>query len=309
MHMNHNDLLNEFRTALEKQDLSPASITSYLQGIKVFTTWVLDFYQQDVGLIEVTSNDLRAYREYISKVLRRKPATINHHIQVLKRFYAWALQAGLISDDPASTIHFVKRVTTTKPQALNKEEIHALLRAAGLSTHGLAIRNYAIVQIMLQAGLRVAEVKNLILRDVVIRERSGFVNIVDGKGRKHREVPLNSVARRALTSYLETRDAIEAHDSLFTTKRGISGTVRALQQLITGLAIRANISRINVTAHTLRHTFAVQFLQANPGCLVELAMLMGHESIDTTAIYTRASKEKLAEHIERSGINIDANHD
>lgn len=307
--MNHDDLLNEFRTVLEKQDLSLASITSYLQGIKVFTTWVLDFYQQDVSLIEVTSNDLRAYREYVSKVLRRKPATINHHIQVLKRFYAWALQTRLISDDPASAIHFVKRVTTTKPQALNKEEIHALLRAAGLSTHGLAIRNYAIVQLMLQAGLRVAEVKNLILRDVVIRERSGFVSIVDGKGRKHREVTLNSVARRALTSYLETRDAIEADDSLFTTKRRVSGTVRALQQLISGLAIRANITRINVTAHTLRHTFAVQFLQANPGCLVELAMLMGHESIDTTAIYTRASKEKLAEHIERSGINIDANHD
>lgn len=306
--MNHDDLLNEFRKTLEKQDLSRASITSYLQGIKVFTTWALDFYQQEVSLLEITSNDLRAYREYVSKVLRRKPATINHHIQVLKRFYAWALQARLISDDPALALHFAKRMTNTQPQALNKEEIHALLRAAGLSTHGLAIRNYAIVQLMLQTGLRVAEVKNLIFRDVVIRERSGFVTIVDGKGRKHREIPLNSVARRALTSYLETRAAIAADDSLFTTKRGVSGTVRALQQLITGLAIRANITRINVTAHTLRHTFAVQFLQANPGCLVELAMLMGHESIDTTAIYTRASKEKLAEHIERSGINIDAHH-
>lgn len=306
--MNHDDLLNEFRKTLEKQDLSRASITSYLQGIKVFTTWALDFYQQEVSLLEITSNDLRAYREYVSKVLRRKPATINHHIQVLKRFYAWALQARLISDDPALALHFAKRMTNTQPQALNKEEIHALLRAAGLSTHGLAIRNYAIVQLMLQTGLRVAEVKNLIFRDVIIRERSGFVTIVDGKSRKHREIPLNSVARRALTSYLETRDAIEADDSLFTTKRGVSGTVRALQQLITGLAIRANITRINVTAHTLRHTFAVQFLQANPGCLVELAMLMGHESIDTTAIYTRASKEKLAEHIERSGINIDAHH-
>ncbi len=155
MHMNHDDLLNEFKKILEKQDLSDSSITSYLQGIKVFTTWALDFYQQDVGLLEVTSNDLRAYREYVSKVLRRKPATINHHIQVLKRFYAWAAQTKLIHEDPALALHFVKRVTSTKPNSLNKEEIHALLRAAGLSTHGLAIRNYAIVQLMLQAGLRV----------------------------------------------------------------------------------------------------------------------------------------------------------
>ncbi|HEM6966112.1 TPA: tyrosine-type recombinase/integrase [Legionella pneumophila] len=299
-------MLSSFKEMLEKQDLSESSITSYLQGINVFTTWALDFYQQEVSLLEITSNDLRAYREYVSKILRRKPATINHHIQVLKRFYAWASQIRLMPDNPASALHFVKRATTTKPNALNKDEIHALLRAAGLSTHGLAVRNYAIVQLLLQSGLRVGELNNLLVKDVVMRERSGCVNVVDGKGRKHREIPLNSIARRALTNYLEIRNSSEPDDVLFTTKRGEQGTIRALQALISGLAKRANITRINVTAHTLRHTFATQFLQANPGCLVELAMLMGHESIDTTAIYTKASKEKLAEHIERSGVSSDA---
>jgi len=135
------------------------------------------------------------------------------------------------------------------------------------------------------------------VKDVVMRKRSGCVNVVDGKGRKHREIPLNSIAKRALTNYLEIRNSSEPDDILFTTKRGEQGTIRALQALISGLAKRANITRINVTAHTLRHTFATQFLQANPGCLVELAMLMGHESIDTTAIYTKASKEKLAEQV------------
>lgn len=304
--MDHDGLLSLFKEMLEKQDLSESSIISYLQGINVFTTWALDFYQQEMSLLEITANDLRAYREYVSKILRRKPATINHHIQVLKRFYAWATQIRLMPDNPASALHFVKRTTTTKPNALNKDEIHALLRAAGLSTHGLAVRNYAIVQLLLQSGLRVGELNNLLVKDVVMRERSGCVNVVDGKGRKHREIPLNSIARRALTNYLEIRNSSEPDDVLFTTKRGEQGTIRALQALISGLAKRANITRINVTAHTLRHTFATQFLQANPGCLVELAMLMGHESIDTTAIYTKASKEKLAEHMERSGVSSDA---
>jgi site-specific recombinase XerD len=305
--MNHDGLLNSFKATLEQQDLSKSSITSYLQGLNVFTTWALDFYQQEVSLLEITSNDLRAYREYVSKIIRRKPATINHHIQVLKRFYAWAVQTSLIPDDPAAALHFVKRAAMTQPNALNKDEIHALLRAAGLSSHGLAVRNYAIVQLFLQSGLRVGELNHLLVKDVVIRERSGFVNVVDGKGRKHREIPLNSIARRALTNYLETRKSLEpGDDALFTTKRGEPGTIRALQALISSLAKRANIARINVTAHTLRHTFATQFLQANPGCLVELAMLMGHESVDTTAIYTKASKEKLAEHMERSGVSIDA---
>lgn len=304
--MKHEDLLNTFKAMLEQQDLSESSITSYLQGINVFTTWALDFYQQEVSLLEITTNDLRAYREYVSKIQRRKPATINHHIQVLKRFYAWAEKTKLIPDNPASALHFVKRATITKPDALNKDEIHALLRAAGLSTHGLATRNYAIVQLLLQSGLRVGELNNLLVKDIIIRERSGCVNVVDGKGRKHREIPLNSIARRAIASYLETREPLEPGNILFTTKRGEQGTIRALQSLISSLAKRANITRIHVTAHTLRHTFATQFLQANPGCLVELAMLMGHESVNTTAIYTKASKEKLAEHMERSGVSIDA---
>ncbi len=304
--MKHEDLLNTFKAMLEQQDLSGSSITSYLQGINVFTTWALDFYQQEVSLLEITTNDLRAYREYVSKIQRRKPATINHHIQVLKRFYAWAEKTKLIPDNPASALHFVKRATITKPNALNKDEIHALLRAAGLSTHGLATRNYAIVQLLLQSGLRVGELNNLLVKDIIIRERSGCVNVVDGKGRKHREIPLNSIARRAIASYLGTREPLEPDNILFTTKRGEQGTIRALQSLISSLAKRANITRIHVTAHTLRHTFATQFLQANPGCLVELAMLMGHESVNTTAIYTKASKEKLAEHMERSGVSIDA---
>ena len=303
--MNHDDLLNSFKTILEQQDLSDSSITSYLQGIKVFTSWALDFYQQEISLLEITSNDLRAYREFISKIQRRKPATINHHIQVLKRFYSWASQTNLIHNNPAAALHFVKRTTITKPSALNKDEVHALLRAAGLSVHGLAIRNYAIVQLLLQSGLRIGELHNLLIKDVVIRERSGFVNVIDGKGRKHREIPLNSVARRALARYLDTRHPVEPDDFLFTTKRGEPGSIRSLQILVSNLAKRAKITRIKVTAHTLRHTFATQFLQANPGCLIELAMLMGHESVDTTAIYTKASKEKLAQRMERSGVDGD----
>lgn len=170
--MDHDDLLSAFKAMLEQQDLSESSITSYLQGINVFTTWALDFYQQEVSLLEITSNDLRAYREYVSKIQRRKPATINHHIQVLRRFYAWAAKTKFIPDNPASALHFLKRATTTKPNALNKDEIHALLRAADLSTHGLAIRNYAIAQLLLQSRLRIGELNHLLVNDVMIRERS-----------------------------------------------------------------------------------------------------------------------------------------
>ncbi|WP_148294291.1 tyrosine-type recombinase/integrase, partial [Azospirillum sp. B506] len=60
-----------------------------------------------------------------------------------------------------------------------------------------------------------------------------------------------------------------------------------------------------VSAHTLRHTFALNFLRANPGQLVELASLLGHESLDTTALYTRPSRDDLAAGLERSPLNAD----
>ena len=93
-----------------------------------------------------------------------------------------------------------------KPAALNQNEVHALLRAAGQSSHGLAKRNYAFIQLLLQTGLRIGEAVKLQLRDLVINSRSACVRVVDGKGRKYREIPLNATARRALSAYLVTHE-------------------------------------------------------------------------------------------------------
>ena len=81
-------------------------------------------------------------------------------------------------------------------------------------------------------------------------------------------------------------------------------SARGIQKIIEGIVKRANIQRIKVSAHTLRHTFATHYLSANPHGLLELSAFMGHESLNTTAIYTKSSSEKLAKSLERSEINI-----
>ena len=80
----------------------------------------------------------------------------------------------------------------------------------------MSTRNYALVQLLLQAGLRVSEVTQLQSRDLDLRERSGMVTIVDGKGHKDRDVPLNATARRAMAGYLETRGELKPEDPVFT---------------------------------------------------------------------------------------------
>ena len=133
----------------------------------------------------------------------------------------------------------------------------------------------------------------------------GSVRIRQGKGIKAREVPLNATARRALRTYLDTRPSVAKTEPLFRSTRAAAMPVRSIQAVITGLARRARLTRIPVSAHTLRHTFALGYLRDNPGKLVDLASLLGHESLDTTAVYTRPSREDLAADLERSHLNVD----
>jgi integrase/recombinase XerC len=162
------------------------------------------------------------------------------------------------------------------------------------------------LHLLLQAGLRVGETTSLCIGDVRLRSRGGEVHVRYGKGEKEREVPLNASVRRALSAYLETRHAAapEPGEPLFLSRTGERLSERSVQALVQGLARRARISRLSVSPHTLRHTFALQYLKQNPGKLVELASLLGHDSLDTTAIYTRPSAEDLAADLEGSSLNV-----
>ena len=108
-------------------------------------------------------------------------------------------------------------------------EVHALLRAAGASSHGLAARNYAMVQLMLQAGLRVGEVSALQVGDATLGDRSGTVRIRHGKGLKALDVPLNATARRALRQHLDRRPAPDSGAPLFASSRNGAMPVRTVQ--------------------------------------------------------------------------------
>jgi integrase/recombinase XerC len=163
-----------------------------------------------------------------------------------------------------------------------------------------------MAQLMLQAGLRVGEVATLRVADLTMNDRSGTVRIRHGKGLKAREIPLNATVRRALKQFLEDGDpaAKDKDAALFISSRNTAMPVRTIQAVIASLARRARLKRVAVSAHTLRHTFALGYLRDNPGKLVDLAGLLGHDSLDTTAIYTRPSRDDLAADLERSHLNV-----
>jgi integrase/recombinase XerC len=295
--------LDEFVEFLKNQDLSMITIRGYSYDLSNFNTWLERIYDKPIMLDEITSHDIASYRQYLVETKKLKATSINRKIQAIRRLFSWCTNEFKLKNDNSKRIKSLKSATRYCPGGLSPKEVHAFLSVSGTSSHGLSKRNYALVQTLIQTGLRVSELIGLKLSDLTVHARSGKIRICAGKGLKEREVPLNTAVRRALMAYLKTRTNYTPEDHVFLTMRNKPYSIRGLQRIIQSLARRANITRIPVSPHTLRHTFAINFLKANPNKLVELSNLMGHESLDTTAIYVKPTQEEMAENLERSSLN------
>src|SRR3954471_15696187 len=194
--------MTAFLASLAHDDLAPATLRGYRYDLLHFLAWHGTVQNNPFTLEGLAEYELIAYPQHMVAAGRR-PATINRRLDALRRLCRWARGTGMLSVDAAGNVRPMRTLRNRQPVGLTDVEIHALLRAAGASSHGLAARNYALVQLMLQAGLRVGEVATLRMTDITISDRSGSVRVRHGKGLKAREVPLNATARRALRSFLE----------------------------------------------------------------------------------------------------------
>jgi integrase/recombinase XerC len=252
----------------------------------------------------LTEHDLITWRQHMMTQGGLKAASINRRLEAVRRLLRWAEAYGAVARNVALHVKSVRVVRERGPLGLTAAEVHGLLRAAGESSHGLARRNYALVQLMLQTGLRVGEVAALRRSDIVLRDRAGTVRVRNGKGLKEREVPLNATARRALRQLLEQEPTAPPEAAVFRSGRNAAMPIRSMQNAIAALVRRASLARSDVTAHSLRHTFALAWLRQHPGQLIELSQLLGHVSLDTTAVYTRASAADLARGVEQTPFNL-----
>lgn len=289
-------ILLEFREEMLSEDITENTIRNYLADVRIFYKWYAEI-EYNGDLRKMTFYHMNGYKEHMISNRRKKGTTINRSIQGLKNFCGFLIKKKLIKKNPAEKLKYMRQARKLRPKSLDKQAIHRLLSATAHSSHGMQKRNYAIIQILLQTGIRVSELINLEMRDVKIYQRSGEIRIVNAKGGKERAVPLNNAARRAIKEYWPKKIS-EDRKYVFLSKRGEKLTARAVQKIVKLLGDKGNIEEIS--PHILRHTFAINYLRSNPECLLELRNLLGHESLDTTSIYTVASKERLSKTVERS---------
>ena len=217
-------------------------------------------------------------------------ATASRRRSAIRQFYRFALAEGWRKDDPSRRLEAPRRGRPL-PRVLTREEMEALLKAAGAEERASGVRLVCLMELTYASGLRVSELLNLKLEAVA---RDPAYLVVRGKGGKERLAPLNGPAREAIKAWLPLR---EPQDSpwLFPS-RGSTGrlTPRRFDQLLRDAALKAGLDPARVSPHVLRHAFATHLLEGGADLRV-LQTLLGHADIATTQIYTHVAGDRLAE--------------
>src|SRR3954471_3302016 len=227
--------LQSFLARLAAEDLSAATRRGYRYDLLQFAAWYAALYGSPPELARLTEHDIIAWRQHMITQCQLKATTINRRLEAVRRLLRWAEATGAVAANVAAGVRTVRLTRERKPVGLTAAEVHGLLRAAGESSHGLARRNYALVQLMLQTGLRIGEVAALCRSDVTLRDRAGTVRVRHGKGLKEREVPLNATARRALRQLFERDPSARPEASVFRSTRDEPLPVRSIQNTIAAL--------------------------------------------------------------------------
>jgi site-specific recombinase XerD len=279
-------LVDDFLSA---HDYSPHTDRAIRADLGKFAGWFASANNEPFDPTRVTVRDVADFREHLARVRRQSVSTVNRALVSVRRFLAHLVRSGALPENPAESVRELRRMPTV-PKGLTTAQVRKILREIELRQDR---RAGGIIGLMFFGGLRVSDVVGLDLADVTITPRSGAVTCRHGKGNKLRIVPLPVEARRLLSIYLECRPPVQSQ-SVFIGERGA----------LTDDGVRSICSRysaitgVSFTPHTLRHTFAHRFLAATHNDIVALAQILGHESLNTTAIYTRRSQDELQQRVD-----------
>ena len=304
-----NDADNKTETATEKGGKRDNETTrKYLRYLKLernYTANTVEAYRNDLAHLERYMKREELTPETVRREhLEHFAATLHEHgigpssqariLSGVRSFFKYLQMEGYISDDPSELLEW-PHLGEHLPEVLTTEEIDRMEAAIDLSKPE-GQRNKAIIEVLFSCGLRVSELTALKLSDLFMSDN--FVRI-KGKGRKERLVPISAKAVKELKLWFIDRDRMNIklgeEDFVFLNRRGAHLTRTMILIMIKRCAEAAGIEK-TVSPPTLRHSFATALLKGGAD-LRAIQMMLGHESISTTEIYTHVDMTTLRQEI------------
>ncbi len=286
-----------FEIKLRADGRSTHTVSSYLRDLGQLERFLVDRFQCP-EVAGVTADMLNEF--IVSPEVTRMPngglkveGSVNKVKTSLKSFFNWLAVSGHIPSNPAAAVR-IRHIERPAPDVLTDVEKKKLLKAISNTRGKKAFRDFAIVSLFLNTGIRVSELVHLSVDDVNLAEKK---ITVFGKG-GHKGVRfLNARARRDLDAYLKQRRRMPvATHALFVSNQGRRLSVRQVQRSFDGWLATAGIEK-NISVHGLRHTFATSLLERT-GNLALVQQSLGHRHISTTTIYAHVPSEALQQAME-----------
>lgn len=268
------DAHQKFQEFLKSKNKASATILAYGKDIDQLISFLSDIEKNQIH--EVTSNDIQAFLAAL-QTKGYTPKSLSRKLNSTRTFYRFLKVNEYVTDDPSLLVQHPK-YELNPPRILSPLEYRALRDSASSDP-----RIYAIIEVLLQTGIRIGELANIRTEDVL----EGFLHIRPYEGHGEREVPLNKRAKEALKRYLGARPQTpDTH--LFVTKTGKPFLVRNIRDAIERYFRKAGIE--NAKINDLRHTFVAQHLKHGVS-IIFLSKILGHKRLSSTERYLQYVKD------------------
>lgn len=308
------EFLNEYLVYLKIiKLLSERTISEYYIDTKMFLKFIHHKTDSDkliedviirnmteVELKQITVTDIYNFIFYIADERNNSNKARYRKISSLRSFFKYLVKvAHIIENDPCKDLD-VPVPKASLPKFLSLNESQRLLKA---SDNKDSIRDYCIITIFLNCGIRLSELVGINISDIDFHENRMKVL---GKGQKERMIYLNSACIDALNNYLIIRKnnkKAEKESALFISNQNKRISKRRVQQIVEETIKAADLGGKGITTHKLRHTAATLMYQYGDADILTLKELLGHSSISTTEIYTHLNDENVRNAVESNPLS------
>lgn len=273
-----------------ERNYSPHTLDAYQRDLR----WLLD-YCENVGVHpkDMQLKDLELFAGQLHEH-HIGPTSQARILSGVRSFYRFLVLDGYIEQDPTELLES-PHLGEHLPEVLSTEEVDMIENSIDLSKPE-GQRNKAIIEVLFSCGLRVSELVNLQLSNLYLDD--GFIRVT-GKGNKERLVPISPKAIKELNLWFLDRNLMKIkpgeQDYVFLNRRGAHLTRTMILIMLKRQAQAAGIQK-TISPHTLRHSFATELLKGGAD-LRAIQVMLGHESIGTTEIYTHIDTTTLREEI------------